>query len=66
MTARDVLAAVRTFGDAATLPNGAATAPIYDLVDRAEAVAMEPLAGVTIRELATKGNPAPAPGKPPA
>jgi membrane protein len=57
MTARDVLAAVRSFGDASTLPNGSSTAPIYQLIDRAEAVAMGPLAGVTLRELATKRNP---------
>jgi DNA-binding IscR family transcriptional regulator len=66
LSARDVLAAVRTFGDAATLPNGPLTAPIYQLIDRAEADAMGPLAAVTLRELATKrpaegGIPLPGP-----
>jgi membrane protein len=60
ITARDVLAAIRTFGDTGTLPNGAATAPLYQIIDRAEAVAMEPLAGVTLRELATRQAPPPA------
>ena len=44
MTARDVLQAVRTFGDAGTLPNGPSTGPLYELIDRAEADAMGPLA----------------------
>jgi membrane protein len=66
MTARDVLAAVRSFGDASALPNGAATGPIYQLIDRAEAVAMGPLSTVTIRELATTKSPEsriPSPGE---
>lgn len=51
MTARDVLAAVRTFGDVATLPTSPTSAPIYQLIDRAEADAMGPLAAVTLRDL---------------
>ncbi|MBI3858209.1 MAG: YihY family inner membrane protein [Planctomycetes bacterium] len=81
LTARDVLAAVRSYGDEATLPSSPAAKPLYDLIDRAEAEAMGPLSTVTLRELAAKRapesglpnpgtagtvNPAPAPGKSPA
>jgi membrane protein len=76
MTARDVLSAIRTFGDEATLP---AAAPLYELIDRAEAQAMGPLSEVSLRELAaaprlpgpssappaggaSEGKPAPASG----
>jgi membrane protein len=54
MTARDVVAAIRTFGDKGTLPTNPSTAPIYQLLDRAEWDAMGPLAAVTMRELAVK------------
>ena len=68
MTAKDVLKAVRTYGDPATLPNGKASSAIYLLIDAAETQAMGPLAAVTLRELAANGNPVPvpAPGKTPA
>lgn len=51
MTARDVLSAVRTYGDESTLPANPAADPLYDLIDRAEAQAMAPLSAVTLREL---------------
>ena len=54
MTAKDVLVAVRSFGDKATLPNGPHTGHLYELIDRAETEAMGPLSGVTIRDLATR------------
>jgi membrane protein len=69
MTARDVLVAVRTFGDEMTLPNGPATAPLYQLIDQAETEAMGPLSSVNLRELATRKAlpaPAPVPGSTPA
>ncbi len=62
MTAKDVVAAVRSFGDCTTLPGGPAAAPLYELVDQAENVAMGPLSAVNLRELATRPLPAlPAP-----
>ena len=54
MTARDVVAAVRTFGDPATLPASPEAARIYQLLDRAEGDAMGPLGAVTMRELAVR------------
>lgn len=56
MSARDVVNAVRTYGDEATLPNGEVTAPLYALIDHAESEAMAPLAAVTLRELATRAG----------
>jgi hypothetical protein len=41
MTARDVLSAIRTYGDESTLPPRR-RAPLYELIDRAEAQAMGP------------------------
>jgi membrane protein len=61
LTARDVVEAVRTFGDPADLPNSPAVAPLYELIDHAESEAMRPLSAVTIRELALR----PAPQAPP-
>ena len=58
LTARDVIAAVRTFGDSMTLPSGPSAGPLYQLVDRAETDAMGPLSSVTLRELSTT-TPAP-------
>jgi membrane protein len=57
LTARDVLAAIRTFGDESDLPEGASVAPLYELVDHAEAEAMRPLSSVTIRDLALRPVP---------
>lgn len=56
LTARDVVSAVRTFGDRGALPKGERSEAIYQLLDRAEAEAMAPLAAVTIRELAAKAE----------
>lgn len=65
MTAKDVLTAVRTFGDEVTLPTVPAAAGIYELIDRAETDAMGPLSEVSLRELATrKASPAPAQARP--
>jgi len=62
MTARDVLSAIRTFGDEATLPAMPTAAPLYELIDRAEAQAMGPLSEVSLRELAAAPRlPGPAP-----
>jgi membrane protein len=66
MTARDVIAAVRSFGDPATLPASPEAARIYQLVDRAEGEALVPLGEVTMRDLAIRqqalppGNGSPA------
>jgi membrane protein len=54
LTARDVVSAVRTYGDPGALPNGERSQAIYALVDKAEAEAMGPLSNVTIRDLAAK------------
>ena len=59
MTARDVLSAVRTYGDESTLPATPAASPLYELIDRAEAQAMGPLSAVSLRELAMGRNPDP-------
>ena len=61
MTARDVLAAVRSFGDPATLPDGSTAGSIYRLIDEAEGQATATLSRVTLRELALQERP-PAPG----
>jgi membrane protein len=60
MTARDVVAAVRTFGDPATLPVSPEAARIYQLIDRAEGDALG-LGAVTMRELAIRQAALPAP-----
>jgi hypothetical protein len=45
------------------LPSTPAAQPLYELIDRAEAQAMGPLAAVTLRELAAAPRlPGPAPG----
>ena len=59
ITARDVLAAIRTYGDGSTLPANPGANPLYELIDRAEALAMAPLSAVTLRELAAVRPPAP-------
>ncbi|HLY10336.1 MAG TPA: YhjD/YihY/BrkB family envelope integrity protein, partial [Planctomycetota bacterium] len=48
-SARDVVAAIRTYGDPGALPSGGAAESIYRLIDRAEAEAMGPLSTVSIR-----------------
>ncbi|KAF0243472.1 MAG: hypothetical protein FD180_3362 [Planctomycetota bacterium] len=61
LSARDVLHAMRSFGDAYALPNGKETAAVYQLVDQAEARATDALAGVSLKELASRnGEGAPA------
>lgn len=61
LTARDVLRAIRGFGDGARLPTGPGTDDLYRLVDRAEAQAMGPLGEVALRDLALRQA---APGEP--
>ncbi|HZE98436.1 MAG TPA: YhjD/YihY/BrkB family envelope integrity protein [Planctomycetota bacterium] len=61
LTARDVVGAVRTFGDQGTLPVGAQAEQIYKLLDHAEGEAMGPLAAVTLRDLAARTPEAPPP-----
>jgi membrane protein len=71
LTARDVVSAVRTYGDQGSLPNGERSQAIYKLLDRAEGEAMGPLQAVTLRELAAKSaddgirNAPPEPGRSP-
>jgi membrane protein len=57
MTARDVLAAVRTYGDHCTLPEGPSHEATYRLVNEAEELATSSLSRVTLRQLAAE-NPA--------
>jgi membrane protein len=52
MTAREVVEAVRNHGDPAALPEGPGPRAVYELLDRAEAQAYAPLAGVSLKELA--------------
>ncbi len=76
MTAREVLAAVRTYGDGCPLPEGPATAAAYRLINEAEEQATASLSRVTIRQLAVEGiaaqaslatgGEAPLPDTPPA
>ena len=76
MTARDVLAGVRSYGDAASLPEGPAAEALYRLIDEAEGQATGMLARHTLRELAIEADesrikdqgsrPSPDPGLPPA
>jgi len=63
LTARDVLAAIRTYGDVSSLPDGQEAAAVYRLVDQAEEQATAALARVTLKELSA--NPPPA-APPPA
>jgi membrane protein len=71
-TAKDVVHAVRTYGDPGALPGGERAEILYKLLDQAEAEAMGPLAAVSLRELANRmpptapvaavsRNPSPAP-----
>jgi membrane protein len=64
LTARDVLSAMRTYGDESTLPSTPNAAPLYELIDRAEAQAMTPLSAVSLRELAALRALPPAPPAP--
>jgi membrane protein len=59
-TARDVVGAIRNYGDQGTLPPGERAEAVYRLLDQAEAVAMGPLQAVTLRDLATRQGPAPS------
>lgn len=59
LTARDVLHAVRSYGDAYALPDGEASRAAYRLVDEAETRATEALSLVSLRELAGIGGTAP-------
>ena len=59
LSARDVLHAMRTSGDAYTLPDGQGAAAVYQLVDQAEARATDALAGVSLKELAGRNGEAP-------
>jgi DNA-binding IscR family transcriptional regulator len=63
-TARDVVAAVRNYGDQGALPPGERAEAVYRLLDQAEAVAMGPLQAVTLRDLANR--PASTPTQPAA
>jgi hypothetical protein len=54
MTARDVLQAVRRFGDRLALPDGDGAPTLYRLVDEAEERATADLAQVTLKELAAR------------
>lgn len=66
MTARDVLEAVRTFGDEMTLPNGPSTVALYELINRAETEAMGPLGAVSLKDLSSQPSPAPIPAPAPS
>ena len=57
LTARDVLHAVRTYGDRCELPRGKDSEAIYALVDRVETSAMELLTERTLKELAAGASP---------
>lgn len=57
MTARDVLHAVRRFGDRLTLPEGDGAPAVYRLVDEAEERATADLARVTLKELSARVRP---------
>ncbi len=60
MTASDMLASLRAYGDPATLPDDPAASSIYRLMDEAEEQATTTLSRVTLRELAVRGVPDPA------
>ncbi len=61
MTVRDMLTAVRAYGDPATLPDGSAAASMYQLIEEAEGQASALLSSVTLRELAVRSIPDPSP-----
>jgi len=56
LTARDVVGAVRTYGDPGALPSSERSEAIYKLLDQAEAEAMGPLAAVSMRDLAARSS----------
>ncbi len=59
LTARDVLRAVRSYGDDYKLPEGHGASAVYRLIDDAEAHATEALSRVTLKDLASRnGSPA--------
>jgi membrane protein len=64
MTARDVLHAVRRFGDRLTLPEGDGAPAVYQLVDEAEERATADLARITLKELAARVRPTVPPDAP--
>lgn len=69
LTARDVLQAVRSFGDEYALPAGDEASEAYRLIDEAEAHATDALSRVTLKALASRnGTPSahslPAPAQP--
>lgn len=53
-TVRDILRAIRSFGDPFALPDGPDSARVYRLIDEAEEAATGPLAQVTLKELASR------------
>jgi hypothetical protein len=61
MTVRDMIQAVRSYGDPATLPDGTIAASMYHLIEEAEGQASERLCRVTLRELAVQSDPASQP-----
>lgn len=64
LTAHDVLAAVRSYGDPASLPDGSMAGSIYALLDQADGEARASLSRSTLRELAMgtwESSAAPAP-----
>ncbi len=65
LTVRDILTAMRSYGDPFILPDGAASLSIYRLVNEAEATATEPLSKVTLKDLTAKVGAPPAPPAPP-
>lgn len=64
MTARDVLHAVRRYGDRLALPEGDGAPAVYRLVDEAEERATSDLARVTLKELASQVRPTLPPDTP--
>ena len=56
LTARDVLGAIRNYGDPCALPAGEEANQIYRLMDRAEEEATQVLAKSTLKELARKNG----------
>jgi membrane protein len=61
LTAAQVVAAIRAFGDRCALPDGREKEEVYGLIERAEARALDALGGVTLKALAdaaARGEPA--------
>ena len=56
LTARDVLWAIRNYGDPCSLPVGEEANQVYRLMDRAEEEATQVLAKSTLKELARKNG----------